>query len=110
MEEASEAERRKVSRPYDGMPEFSEKHKQIGEQLLTTAATLERTYQAFHASGDPQVFGPELDELGHLYQQWLSELDAFKNSLRIQGAEPKVLEYVNEIFCRMAKRIQQLAG
>ena len=40
MEEASEAERRKASRPYDGMAEFSEQHKQMGAQLLTTAATL----------------------------------------------------------------------
>ena len=37
MEEASEAERRKASRPYDGMAEFSEQHKQMGAQLLTTA-------------------------------------------------------------------------
>ncbi len=44
MEEASEAERRKASRPYDGMAEFSEQHKQMGAQLLTTAATLERGY------------------------------------------------------------------
>jgi len=44
MEEASEAERNKASRPYDGMAEFSEQHKQMGAQLLTTAATLERGY------------------------------------------------------------------
>ncbi|WP_257214207.1 transposase [Pseudomonas amygdali] len=110
MEEASEAERHKASRSYDGMPEFSEKHKHMGEQLLTTAATLERTYQAFHTSGDIQVFRPELDELGHLYQQWLCELHAFKESLRMHSAEPKVLEYVNTVFDRMDKRIQQLAG
>lgn len=49
MEEASEAERNKASRPYDGMAEFSEQHKQMGEQLLTTAVALERGYQAFRA-------------------------------------------------------------
>jgi hypothetical protein len=47
MEEASEAERNKPSRPYDGMAQFSEEHKQLAAQLLTTAATLERGYQAF---------------------------------------------------------------
>ena len=94
MEEASEAERRKASRPYDGMAEFSEQHKQMGAQLLTTAATLERGYQ----------------ELGRLHRQWLSDLEAFKDSLRTQGAEPKVLEYVNEAFGRLAERIKQLAG
>ncbi|RQA07188.1 transposase, partial [Pseudomonas aeruginosa] len=40
----------------------------------------------------------------------LSDLEAFKDSLRTQGAEPKVLEYVNEAFGRLAERIKQLAG
>jgi hypothetical protein len=110
MEEASEAERNRASRPYDGMAEFSEQHKQMGAQLLTTAATLERGYQAFRGSGNLLVFRPQLDELGRLHRQWLSDLDAFKDSLRAQGAEPKVLEYVNEAFGRLAERIKQLAG
>ena len=109
MEEASEAERSKSSRAYDGMAEFSEQHKQMGAQLLTTAATLERSYQAFRASGNLQVFQPQLDELDRLHRQWLFDLDAFKDSLRTQGAAPKVLEYVNEAFGRMAERIKQLA-
>lgn len=58
MEKASEAERNKASRPYDGMTEFSWQYKQMGAQLLTTAATLERGYQAFRASGNLQVFRP----------------------------------------------------
>ncbi len=110
MEKASEAERNKASRAYDGMAEFSEQHKQIGAQLLTTAATLKRGYQAFRASGNLQVFRPQLGELGRLHQQWLFDLDAFKDSLRKQGAEPKVQEYVNEAFGRLIERIKQLAG
>ncbi len=110
MEEASEAERKKASRPYDDMAEFSEQHKQMGAQLLTTAATLERGYQAVRASGNLQVFQPQLDELNHLHRQWQSDLDAFNDSLRAQGAEPKVLEYVNDAFGRLAERVKQLAG
>jgi hypothetical protein len=41
MEEASEAERNKASRPYDGMAGFFEEHKQRAAQLLVTAANLE---------------------------------------------------------------------
>jgi hypothetical protein len=52
----------------------------------------------------------QLDELGRLPRQWLSDLDAFKDSLRAQGAEPKVLEYVNEVFGRLVEHIKQLAG
>ena len=110
MEEASEAERNKASRPYDGMAEFSEQHKHMGTQLLTMAATLEQGYQALRAGGHPHVFQPHLNELGRLHRQWLSDLDDFKQSLRAQGAEPKVLDYVNEAFGHLAERIQQLAG
>ena len=110
MEEAAEAERNKASRPYDGMAEFSEQHKQRGAQLLTTAATLERGYQAFRTSGNLQVFRSQLEELGRLHRQWLSDLHDFKTSLSAQGADPKVLEYVNQVFGAMVERIKQLAG
>ena len=110
MEEASDAERNKASRPYDGMAEFSEQHKEMGAQLLATANTLERGYQALRAGGNLQAFQPHLKELGRLHRQWLSDLDSFKHSLRAQGAEPKVLEYVNDAFGLMAERIKQLAG
>ena len=84
MEEASEAERNKASRPYDGMDGFSEEHKQRAAQLLVTAANLERGYQAFRGSGNLQVFQPQVNELGRLHRQWLSDLDGFKNSLGAQ--------------------------
>jgi hypothetical protein len=110
MEEASAAERNKASRPYDGMAQFSEQHKQLAAQLLTTAATLERGYQAFRGSGNLQVFQSQVNELGRLHRKWLSDLESFKGSLRAQGAEPMALEYVNEAFGRLAERIQTLAG
>jgi hypothetical protein len=110
MEEASEAERNKTTRPYDGMAQFSEQHKQLGAQLLATAATLERGYQAFLGCGNLQVFQPQVNEMGKLHRQWLSDLESFKNSLRVQGVEPKALEYMNEAFGRLAERIKKLAG
>ena len=110
MEEASEAERNKASRAYDGMAELSEEHKQRAAQLLVTAATLKRGFQAFNGSGNLQVFQPQVNELGRLHRQWLSDLDSFKNSLREEGAEPKALEYANEALGRLAERIKQLTG
>ena len=109
MEDASEAERNKASRPYDVMAEFSEQHKHLGAQLLATAATLERGYQAFLGSGKLQVFQPQVEKMHKLHRQWLSDLESFKNSLRAQGAEPMALEYVNEAFGRLAERIKKLA-
>jgi hypothetical protein len=82
----------------------------MGAKLLTTAATLERGFQSYRASGNLPVFKPQLDELARLYQQWLSDLAAFKASLRARGVEPRVLENVNQAFDQMAERIQRLAG
>jgi len=92
------------------MAQFSEQHKQLAAQLLTTAATLERGYQAFLGSGNLQVFQPQVNEMGKLHRQWLSDLESFKSSLRAQGAEPKTLEYVDEAFGRLAGRIKKFAG
>jgi hypothetical protein len=92
------------------MAKFSKEHKQGAAQLLVTAATLERGYQAFRGGGDLRVFQTQVNELGREHRQWLSDLDSFKNSLRTQGTEPKALEYVNEAFGRLAERIKQLAG
>ena len=110
MEEASEAERNKASRPYDGMAEFPEQYKQQASQLLVTAATLERGYQAFIGSGRLKIFQSQVNELDKLHRQWLSDLENFKSALRAQGADPRGLEYVNEAFGRFAERIQKLAS
>lgn len=110
MEEASEAEHNKASRPYDEHGPVSEQHKQLAAQLLTTAATLERGYQAFRGSGNLQAFQPQVNEMGKLHRQWLSDLENFKKSLRELGAELKALEYVNDASGRIAERIKNLAG
>lgn len=108
MEEAFKAERKRESRPYDHMTPLSEKFKQLEGQLLTTAATLERGYQAFLGGGNLSVFQSQVNELSMRYQRWLSDLEDFKAALRKQGAEPKALAYVNEAFGRMAERLQAL--
>jgi hypothetical protein len=110
MEEASEAERNKPSRPYDGMAELPEPHKQMAAQLLTTAATLERGYQAFLGSGNLRVFEPQVNELHTRHQQWLADLESFESALHALGLEPKQLAYMNEVFGRLAERIKNLAG
>ena len=110
MEEASEAERNKPSRPYDGMSQLPEQQKQMVAQLLTTAATLEHGFQAFLGGGNLQVFQPQVKEMKMLHQQWISDLATLKNSIRAEGAEPKALEYMEEMFGRLAERIKKLAG
>lgn len=110
MEEASEAERNRASRPYDGMAQFPEQIRQLGSQLLTTAATLERGYQALLGGGNRQAFRQQANEMDRLHRQWLSDLERLKSALRALGAEPKALGYVDEVFGRLAGRIKELAG
>ncbi|MGB0849586.1 MAG: transposase [Thiolinea sp.] len=109
IEEASEAERNKPSRPYDGMETISAAHQQQGGGLLTTAATLERGYQALREIDNPQAFQPQSKELNRLHQQWLSDVASFKSSLRTQGTDPRALEYVDKAFAQLIGRIKQLA-
>lgn len=109
MEEASEAESKKESRPYDGIEKLSEQHRQIGSQLMSTAATLEHGYGAFIGCGNLAVFQPQVSELNKLHRQWLSDLEDFKTSLRAQHIEPKTIEAISEVFERLAKRIKTLA-
>ena len=110
MEEAFEAERQKAARPYDDLAPLSEPYQQQGADLLTTAATLERGYQALRGSGHRQGVQHQIREMDTLHQQWLSDLERFKSALRAQGAESRALEYVNEAFGHIAERIKQLAG
>jgi len=110
MEEAFEAERQKGSRPYDDLAPLSEPYQQQGADLLTTAATLERGYQALRGSDNRPVAQSQVREMDRLHQQWLSDLERFKRALRAQGAESRALEYVNEAFGHIAQRIKQLAG
>ncbi len=110
MEEAFAAERQKAARPYDNLAPLSEPYKQRAAELLTTAATLERGYQALRGRGHRQGVQPQVHEMDRLHQQWLSDLERFKRALQAQGAEPRALEYVNEAFGHLAERIKQLAG
>ena len=85
MEEASEAECNKASRPYDGMAQFPEQHKQLAAQLLATAATLERGYQALLGSGNLQVVQPQVNEMDKMHQQWLSDLERLEKLFTCAG-------------------------
>jgi hypothetical protein len=109
MEEAFEAERNKASRSYDGMEQFSEQHKQMAAPLLTTAATLERDYQAFIGGGKLEMFRLQVAEMDKAYRKWLTDMESFKNSLRAAGTDAKAMEYVSEAFGRFADRIEKLA-
>lgn len=109
VEDASEAERNRPSRSYDGMEKISEQHRQMGERLLTTAATLEHGFRAFRTGGF-SVFDAQLADLNLKHRQWIADLADFKKSLRNHGADPRVLTCVDQVFDGLAERIRIAAG
>jgi hypothetical protein len=108
MEDAASAEREKPSRAYDGIAPFSPALQEQGGQLLTTAAALERGYQALRSGQRPGA--PPRAALDAQHQQWLADLDHFQRTLQAQGVAPLALDYVHEAFSRFVERLQILAG
>lgn len=110
MEEAFEAERKKASRSYDGMPEFSEPYKKKMDEILTTAATLERGYQAFLGNVKLVMFRSQINELDKLHRKWLDDLGYFKKAIKDDFSTTKMQqEYVDIGLNRIAKRIDEMA-
>src|ERR1035437_10343374 len=108
VEDAFEAERKKVSRPYDDYGPLSEGLIRSGEALMTMAATLERGYQSFLANGrlqEPRV----LQELDKWQQQWLDGLERYKQALRAEGVDTRALATMEEVYGRFTQRIAALA-
>jgi hypothetical protein len=81
MEDAASAEREKPSRAYDGIAPFPPALQEQGGQLLTTAAALERGYQALQHGQRPGA--PARAALDAQHQQWLADLDHFQRTLRV---------------------------
>jgi hypothetical protein len=109
MEEASEAERRKPSRPYDGMPQFAEHHQRAMTAILTNAATIERGYMAFLQAGKPILFTAQRREIDALCRKWLADIETLRPALRKDGTDVKALEVVDTFFSRMTERVADLA-
>lgn len=108
VEDAFEAEREKVSRPYDGLVPLSESLKRSGEALMSMAATLERGYQSFLAHGHLQE-PHALQELEKWQQQWLDGLERYKQALRAEGVDTRTLATMEEAYGRFTQRIAALA-
>jgi len=108
VEDAFEAERKKVSRPYDDFVPLSESLKRSGAALMTMAATLERGYQSFLAHShlqEPYV----VQELDKWRQQWLDGLERYKQALRAEGVDTRTLATMEEAYGRFTQRIEALA-
>lgn len=80
METAFEQESQKSSRSYDAQPEFSAANKLTMEQILTTAATLERGYLAYQCNAQ-SVFDEQVTLLGQSFKLWQECVGDFRKVL-----------------------------
>jgi hypothetical protein len=110
IEEAAEAERRKPARPYDDLPELPDVLKEHLLALLSTAAKLERDYQAvLDATGAPAPT-PWVRPLIELRTHWDADLSRFKAALQSAGVPQKSRDIILPELDRMAQRIVELEG
>lgn len=109
MEEASEAERRKSTRPYDNLPKFSELHQQMMSSLLSNAATLERGYREILDGGKSLQLAPSLIQINSMRDTWMADIQNFKASLLAHDTESKAMEIVSVVLQRMIGRVEELA-
>ena len=110
MEDAAEAERRKPSRPYDDLPELPDALKEHLSALVSTAAKLERDYQAvLDAAGAPAP-PAGIRPLIELRTRWEADLSRFKAALQAAGVPQKSRDILLPELDRMARRIAELEG
>ncbi|WP_337263649.1 MULTISPECIES: transposase [unclassified Serratia (in: enterobacteria)] len=108
METAFEQESQKPSRPYDSQPEFSVANKQTLEQILTTAANLERGYLAYQGLA-LSVFDEQIIQLYQSLQVWQECVENFRNTLNAdENVTPMQRDYVRAGLTRMADRLMDL--
>ncbi|WP_308813635.1 transposase [Serratia marcescens] len=108
METAFEQESLKSSRSYDGMPEFSAAHKHTMEQILTTAATLERGYLAYQGHA-LSVFDEQIIRLGQSFRLWQECVEDFRKVLNAdENVPPMQRDYVHAGLTRIADRLMDL--
>ena len=110
MEEAAEAERRKPARPYDDLPELPHALKEQLSTLLSTAARLERDYQAvLGAAGEPAPTS-WLRPLIELRTRWEADLTRFKAALHSADVPQKSRIIIVGQLERMVRWIVEQEG
>lgn len=108
METAFEQESQKHSRPYDGQPEFSAANKHTMEQILTTAATLERGYLAYQGSA-LSVFDEQIIRLGQSFRLWQECVRDFRKVLNAdENISPMQRDYVHTGLTGITDRLMDL--
>jgi len=108
MEEAAEAERRKPARPYDDLPELPDALKEHLLALLSTAAKLERDYQAVLDATGASAPTPWIRPLIELRTHWEADLSRFKAALQSAGVPQKSRDIILPELDRMAQQIVEL--
>lgn len=93
---------------YDEIQDFSELHKKLIKEILTTSATIEREFMAVLHAKELVMSYPEMAELNTLYSRWQNDGDFLKNSIQADADAHKKIDYVNKLVNHLATRINGL--
>jgi hypothetical protein len=108
MEDAAEAERRKPTRPNDGLPELPDGLKEQLSSLLSGAANLERDYQSvLDAAGAPAP-AAWLAPHGRRYAEWEADLARFTATMQSSTIPQRSRDLVLQALHGIARRVVEL--
>jgi hypothetical protein len=108
MEEAAEAERRKLARPYDDLPELPDAVKARLASLLGTAAQLQRDYQSVRDAGGTSAPVSWPPPLSRLHAQWDADRTDLVAALQGASVPRKAQDIILPALARIARQIDQL--
>ncbi|HHL2713262.1 TPA: transposase [Yersinia enterocolitica] len=108
METAFEQESQKASRSYDGQPALSAANQKVMEKILTTAATLEREYQAYQDNAQV-VFNGQVALLDLSFHLWRDNVENFTQMLNTdENITPMQRDYIHAELTRIVDRLMDL--
>jgi hypothetical protein len=108
MEDAAEAERRKPTRSYDGLPELPDGLKEQLLSLLSSAAKLERDYQSvLDAAGAPAP-AAWLAPHSERYAAWAADLARFIATMQSSTIPQRSQDFVLHALHGIARRVFEL--
>jgi len=108
MEEAAEAENKKVATAYGHVPELPASLKAPVSQLLTKGAALERGFQTVLDAREPCDMWVEIDILEDQYQEWTAQRARLSDAFRSANMPGEAYGILMRVFEPMAQRIDQL--
>lgn len=108
MEKAAEAESKKLTTSYAGLPLLPDPIKATVAQLLTDGATIERGCQTILDGHGQRDMWVEIEVIDTQHEHWVEKFNGLTGELRAAHVPYKSYKLLMELFEPMAQRINHL--